>query len=345
MKILVDGTALFDWNGAGIHVYAKNIIAELSSMLPFDSLHVGVRPSRWKYIAKFDYPYKVKKMVTFHLLGHDIGIVRDTYSCYHGLSNRVFRLLYPRGVKYIVTIHHLEYDEEVKRAIRFSSYVDAIVTVSHFAKEDIIRKTGLPPEKIHVIYNGVSSLFRPFSEEERIQLKRQWVEPDQKLIVLPITGGTVKNEKNIGEVVRHFARHHPQVCFLSFGIKSFPFIEHVGYVSESALIQLYNAADIVFFPAISGGFGLPVIEAMACGTPVVTSCNSAQSEIGGDAAWLANPMSPRDMIQAIETLLFQEFLRRELIKRGLERASQFRWEKAAKQLMDLYQSLLETNFL
>lgn len=341
----MDGTALFDRDGAGIHVYAKNIIAQLSRLIPYDRLHIGVRPSRWKYLAQFDYPYNVKKMVTFHLLGQDMGIVKHTYSCYHGLSNRVHRLLYPRGVKYVVTIHHLEDEKEVKRAIRFASYVDAIVTVSHFAKEEIRKKTGIPSEKIHVIYNGLCSQFRPFSEEERLQWKRQWVEPDRKLIVLPITGDTVKNERNIGEVVLHFAQHYPQVCFRSFGVKPFPFIEHLGYVSETTLVQLYNAADIVFFPAVSGGFGLPVIEAMACGTPMVTSSDRAQAEIGGDAVWLANSHSPRDMIRALETLLFQESLKRELMKRGLERASQFRWEYAAKQLLDLYQSLLRTNFL
>lgn len=344
MKILLDGTSLYDRTGAGIHVYAKNLIRHLADYLSPEELHVGVRPSRWKYLSQFDYPYIVRRILTFHFLGYDWGIAGGAYSCYHGLSNRVHWLLYPPRVKHVVTIHHLEDEKEVKRAKRFQSYVDAVITVSYFSQREIAQKVGIPLSKIHVIYNGLSPIFHPLPNGEREMLKERYVGKREKMVLIPITGDTIKNQKNVVEVVRYFSQHHSGVHFLSFGIQEFPYLSHLGYVSEEDLVRLYNAADIVFFPAISGGFGLPIIEAMACGTPVITSSLGAQAEVGYDAALLANPYSVKEMIEAIETLLINGTLRRSLIQKGFNRIQLFDWGRAARQLVSLYQELSQGSF-
>jgi glycosyltransferase involved in cell wall biosynthesis len=118
-------------------------------------------------------------------------------------------------------------------------------------------------------------------------------------------------------------------------------VVHLGRVSREELCWLYNAADLLLFPSHYEGFGFPVVEAMACGLPVVTSNVSSLPEVVGDAAITVAPTDYEGMAQAVCAVLTNEELRRTLSGKGLERAQQFSWEKAAKATFRIYQEIHE----
>jgi len=112
-----------------------------------------------------------------------------------------------------------------------------------------------------------------------------------------------------------------------------------GYVSQEKLPCLYRNADLFVFPSLYEGFGLPVLEAMACGTPVITSNTSSLPEVAGDAAVLVDPYSVEDIADAMERVLTDPDLRTELSRKGKERAKQFTWEKCARETLKVYEEV------
>jgi glycosyltransferase involved in cell wall biosynthesis len=113
-----------------------------------------------------------------------------------------------------------------------------------------------------------------------------------------------------------------------------------GYVPTDDLVTLYNAATVFVYPSLYEGFGLPILEAMSCGTPVITSNVASMPEVAGEAALLVNPRSEEDLAQTLERVLTDEMLRRELGEKGLRRASQFSWEKTARLTLHAYEEAL-----
>ena len=115
-----------------------------------------------------------------------------------------------------------------------------------------------------------------------------------------------------------------------------------GVVSDDDLVGIYNAADLFLYPCIYAGFGLPPLEAMACGTPVITSCSSSLPEIVGDAAKLVNPYDPRKLADAINEILSDDEMTSTLIKKGLNRAKMFNWKKTAWRTLKVYKEVYES---
>jgi glycosyltransferase involved in cell wall biosynthesis len=120
-------------------------------------------------------------------------------------------------------------------------------------------------------------------------------------------------------------------------------IHFTGYVNDEELLQLYNASDLFVFPSFYEGFGIPILEAMACGVPVACSNTSAMKEVAGEAAQLFNPYSTREMVMAMKDLLLDKDYRTEMGFRGRENASRYTWRQTARQTLDIYQSVVETS--
>ncbi len=112
-----------------------------------------------------------------------------------------------------------------------------------------------------------------------------------------------------------------------------------GFVSEEELPKWYNAADLFIYPCLYAGFGLPPLEAMACGTPVITSNLTSLPEVVGDAGIMINPYDKKQLVEAIHRVLTDENLRENLIKKGLQKAKDFSWDKAAKETLTVYRKV------
>jgi glycosyltransferase involved in cell wall biosynthesis len=221
-------------------------------------------------------------------------------------------------------------------------------------KNDLVHRLGAKPEKIHVIYQGYDdSVFKPETQPQKIQsTMRKFNIPNKYILYV----GTWHTNKNIPRLIEAFAflkkeRRLPHKLVI-VGKKAFgheavtnavdKFAVHddviiAGYVRQEELPLLMHGADVFVFPSLHEGFGIPPLEAMACGTPVITSNASSLPEVVGDAAVLVNPYDINEIAEAIDRVLSDGKLREELRRKGLERAKSFSWHKTAQEILQLFE--------
>lgn len=205
------------------------------------------------------------------------------------------------------------------------SEVDKVIAVSNSTKEDLLRVSNLKPENITVIYEGVSENFIPATEEQKTEFKKKHNLPENFILA---TGG-VGERKNLKRIKQAAGDYNLIISFEDI------------IVSDEELPLLYSSADLLVYTTLYEGFGLPILESMACGTPVITSNVSSMPEIAGSAAILVNPEKPDDIKNKIKEVLSDKELQKELIEKGLKRSKEFTWKKAAAQTTQIYKDLLE----
>lgn len=203
--------------------------------------------------------------------------------------------------------------------------IDIVIAVSENTKKDLLEVSKIPEEKIVVIPEGVEKRFKPQKEEEIQKFKKKYELPEE--FVLAMGGvGERKNLKRIKEAAKDYNLVIPG--------------ETIPYIPEEELPLLYSSAKVLVYASLYEGFGLPVVEAMATGTPVVTSYNSSIPEVGGKAVLYANPEDVRSIEKRLEQAYSDETWRKTLIKEGLKQAAKFTWEKTAEETVKVYESLM-----
>lgn len=233
---------------------------------------------------------------------------------------------------------------------------DAVIAVSNATKADLVNLLEVPAEKVHVIYEGISERFQPMTAEEIAPVLTQFdLSPGYILFV-----GTFEPRKNVPGLLRAYAELRsrrsdapPLVLVGNRGwlfdeamrlINSLKLTEHVRYfenLPDAELPALYNGAHCLSLTSHYEGFGFPVLEAMRCGVPVVVSDRASLPEIAGGAALEVSPDDSSALADALERLLFDNDLRRELRAKGLERASTFTWERCCEETVALYRAVAE----
>jgi glycosyltransferase involved in cell wall biosynthesis len=233
----------------------------------------------------------------------------------------------------------------------------AVITMSHSARSDLIRVLGLPPANVHVIYEAAPDHFRPLTDPtERERLKHKYGLPEEFLLYV----GTIEPRKNLRRLVSAFSRlkrqGHPHQLIIAgpwgWAMDDFQAeikdaadgqpVRWLGYVPAEDLPGLYSLASLFVFPSLYEGFGLPPLEAMACGTPVLTSNNSSLVEVCQDAAVLIDPYQEDDIADGIHRLLSDDEQRQELSRRGQLRAQAFSWQRTARETAAVYQKVMGT---
>lgn len=232
---------------------------------------------------------------------------------------------------------------------------NAVITVSGRSRQDIQQLMRMPAERLHVIPEGVDTTFKPLPHTAARQaiLAHYGIKSPYLLYV-----GGINARKNIAGLFEAYARvrdQHPGVSLVVAGKRQWQTGEidttlrrfnlendvvFTGYVADGDLPALYSAAEAFVFPSLYEGFGLPPLEAMACGTPVITSNTSSLPEVVGDAAITVDPYDVDALAAAITRVLSDAELRAELRARGLARAAQFTWERAARETLDVYRAVL-----
>jgi len=220
-----------------------------------------------------------------------------------------------------------------------------IISVSESTKQDIVEILKIPAKKIRVIHEACNSEFTEKSAEDTEKIKKKYgIKGDYLLAV-----GTLEPRKNLKRVIEAFKildiRNLELVIAGKFGWGDQSAISNqqsairlLGYVSDEDLPILYSGAQVFVYPSLYEGFGLPILEAMACGCPVVTSNVSSMPEIAGQAAVLVNPEKVEDIARGIQEALKN---REELIKKGKVRAQEFSWEKTARETLKAYQEVYD----
>jgi glycosyltransferase involved in cell wall biosynthesis len=233
----------------------------------------------------------------------------------------------------------------------------AIIAVSANTKRDLVRTLRVPADKVHVIHEAPAPQFRPLPKAAALEdVRRRFGLPGSFVLCV----GTIEPRKNLTRLLEAFAcvrrdgfGGHALALVGSRGWHDASILRHVerlgladavhvlGYVSTDSLVGLYNLAEAVAFPSLYEGFGLPVVEAMACGTPVVTSPGGSLAEVAGAAAELVEPTSVESIAAGLRRVLADGQRRAELSALGLERAAQFSWERAAAQTRAVYERVLQ----
>jgi glycosyltransferase involved in cell wall biosynthesis len=272
----------------------------------------------------------------------------------------------------VVTVHDVsfienpEYFPALRRAqlcfnvARTVKLAARIITVSEFSRDAILRAYPISPDKVRVIPNAASSEFRVVSRGRATQGIR-----DRFGIVAPFifSVGDLQPRKNHIGLITAFASlaaahpeldHHlviagqntwftPRVLAAAHASGLASRIHFLGFVSDADLVQLYNACDCFAFPSFYEGFGLPILEAMACGRAVACSNTSAMPEVAEGAGLLFDPRNPTSIARAIADILLDTELRERLEIRGLQRAAHFNWRKSARATLDVYREIVVGN--
>jgi glycosyltransferase involved in cell wall biosynthesis len=234
----------------------------------------------------------------------------------------------------------------------------AIITISHSARDDLVRVLGVPPEKIHVVYGSAPKNFGPVNDPDLLaSVRRRYRLPERFILYV----GTLEPRKNLRRLVRAFHRLRQQgypheLVFAGpwgwsmngfvqeieeLGLSSF--VHFLGYVPAGDLPAIYSMATVFVFPSLYEGFGLPPLEAMACGTPVLSSNNSSLVELYANAAQLIDPLDEADLTRGLKMILDDPEWRSELSHRGSERARCFSWERAALETTAVYEQIMSRN--
>lgn len=283
-------------------------------------------------------------------------------------------MLFP-PCKQIVTVHDLHYlhfgkilaecDHEIHplrknvfnlKIPHILRHSKAIVAVSEATKREIVDSFGIFPDKIDVVYNGYDEQrFRPIDNPQEV-LSRLGLEAGNYLLFV----GSILRHKNIVRLIKAFAElksehdlviagvckdseYHREIGATIEELRLSPErITYLDYIPDADLPSLYNGAIALVLPSLHEGFGVPIIEAMACGTPVITSNCSAMPEIAGDAALLVDPYSVESISLAMREIFENPLLAQKLRQAGLKRTEDFRWAKSARKLYELCKKVHES---
>lgn len=240
-----------------------------------------------------------------------------------------------------------------------SKRADRIIAISESTGKDLLHLLGVTPDKIHTVLLAADDNFRPIGDCVKVGkiCRRYGLQPGEFFLYV----GTLEPRKNVPALLHAYKDlldSGIQERLVIVGKKGWMFenifatmqilglenkVIFTGYVPDEDLPYLYNGARLFVYPSLYEGFGLPVLEAMACGTPVVTSNVSSMPEIVGDAGLLVNPHEHSQLAQAIECLIMDDDLHQSLKERGLERAAQFSWEKTAQETLKIYSQVCASN--
>jgi glycosyltransferase involved in cell wall biosynthesis len=340
-RIALDATYSVGGDLSGVGLYSREMLLGLATSHPEARFDFCYRPHRyWRSWAN-PLPANARRRLLAEPLGPRAA------DLFHGLNQRLPRIPLRHA---ITTFHDLfvltgEYSTEEFRA-RFAAQARdaaqrsaAIIAVSTFTKNAVVSLLGVEAAKVRVVHHGVRDL-------------PCFPTPREKVV---LNVGAIQKRKNIARLVEAFETLEPGwrlVLAGSFGYGSADILARIerspardrisilGYVSPDELARWYSRAMIFAFPSLDEGFGMPVLEAMAAGAPVVTSTRSALPEVAGDAALLVDPEDTEALGATLRILAGEEDLRRDLACRGMARASLFTWEKAARETWDIYREVL-----
>lgn len=372
MRIGIDATAL-PAQPFGAGVYIIQLIRALAGLGGKDDLVVFVHRSRRAIIgdvAGIEWVNVPDKPPWRRLLWEQLALPRLARRARLDLLHsphytRPFWL----PCKSIVTLHDMtfflypELHTQAKRlffpaAIRASApLADALIAVSENTRQDAIRLLHLPPQKVFTVHHGVTDDFKPINEPGLLEnVRHKYGLPSQFILYV----GLVEPRKNLPLLLRSFKKATDEgiqaslVVAGSFGWMVDAVFEQIralgletkvlftGYIPRQDLPMIYNLADLLVYPTLYEGFGLPVLEAMACGLPVVATEVSSIPEVIGEAGVLVPPTDEDALAQAILSVWRDSDLRRRLSEQGRERALTFTWQRTAQETAWIYHQVLQT---
>jgi len=364
VRIGIDARKLHDF---GIGTYIRNLLRQLARLDRTTEFVVLCRPEDREGLASLGENFRaVSESAGNYSVAEQVRVPlalrRERVTLFHAPHYVLPPLV---RCKSVVTIHdciHLMFPQYLpsRAALAYARTAIAlaarratrIITVSESSKRDIVRLVEVRPEKIDVIYNAYDERFGVEPREEDVVRVRERFQLNDEFVLY---AGNVKPHKNLERLIQAFdlvrqrGLHHLKLVIIGDEVSRYAslrravhrhqlhkYVRFLGYLPEETLAVMYRLAGVFVFPSLYEGFGLPPLEAMASGTPVVTSNVSSLPEVAGDAALLVDPYDPGAIADGIYRVLSDEGVRRDMRRRGLERARQFSWETSVRRIRDIY---------
>jgi len=375
MRICIDVSAAVH-ERAGLGRYTSELVAALLALdhnadyvMFYNNPASATIPPPLTSLPRLTTSLAIKPWRMAVLLSHMAGRSQDSLfpgiDLFHATDHLLPRLY---CVKSVFTLHDLVFQvyPETHKSLnrwflrlmipRFLRAADAIIAISQWTKSDAVRLYGIPEEKITVIYEGVHPRFHRLHQTEIAAARQKYRLPQHAILYV----GTIEPRKNLITLLDAYVqmlRQHAvadDTKLVIVGRKGWlyePFFRRLhelglegqvifpGFVADKDLPAIYAAADVFVFPSLYEGFGLPVLEAMACGAPVVCSNSSSLPEVAGDAALQFAPTDVASLAAALQRILSDGELRRRLVAAGVQRAQHFTWEETARQTLQVYRQV------
>jgi glycosyltransferase involved in cell wall biosynthesis len=330
-----------------IRLFTQRLRGQRLKGYPFKNCHLPL--PRWEIVSsltrKFPIIESMCKSDLYHI-PHNYAPLNQLHKTVVTLHDAMF-LTHPEP--------HLGHKKLAEIIPAFAKKCKAIITCSEYSKHDIVNYMDIEPDKVHVIYWGIDH--EHFYYKKNIKNEREYLEKKFNLkrpYFLSVSCGI--GRKNTPKLINDFLKFVSQdtkndlvLVWRSPSkeiidrIKNHPYgnkIHILSNINDSELVYLYRGATALFFPSLYEGFGLPVLEAMACGIPVVTTKSSSLPEVGGDAAIYVDPYSD-EMINVMQAFEEGKINRQEIIEKGLKHVKKFTWERCAEETIKVYKKLLE----
>ncbi len=366
MKIGFDIRCLMNKNYSGVSYYTFNLLKAIFALDKENQYLLFYNSSKKVDLPEFNQPNV--KYVGFHWPNKIFNLALNFFN-----EPKLDKLIGGVDIFFAPNLHFVAWSENCKKVIavhdlsfiRFPEFfnfkmrlwhklilgknilgqADMITADSENTKNDLIELLKIPVGKIKVVYLGVSDEFRVLAKDDiRLENARKKYNLPEKFILYL---GTLEPRKNIESIIEAYnlLSNCDYDLVIAGGVgwkaknifklaKENPKIKFIGYIEDRP--ALYNLASLFVYPSYYEGFGLPILEAMACGCPVIAGVNSSQGEVVGDAGLLVDPYNINEIKKAMEILLANNELRDDFIKRGLERAHEFTWEKTAKNILRIF---------
>jgi glycosyltransferase involved in cell wall biosynthesis len=369
LRIAIDARKIRDY---GIGTYLRNLLRHLSRLdsqteyillcRADDSAAMDEVGKNFRAIPEPAKPYSVREQLRIPL-----DLRRERIDLFHA-PHYVLPPLTP--CKSVVTIHdciHLRFPQYLPSRLGYAyarssmwmatHRANRVLTVSEASKRDILRYFHIPERRIDVIYNAIDDRLGETPQPDEIERVRDRYQLNAPFVLY---AGNIKPHKNLERLIEAFymLRQDPDLTHVKLliigdeiskyatlrrAVHRYKLHKHVrffGFVPDKTLAVLYRLARVFVFPSLYEGFGFPPLEAMASGTPVITSNVSSLPEVVGDAALMIDPMEAAAIAQAMRRVLMDSELREELRQRGLRRVKEFSWERSVRRVREIYDEVL-----
>ncbi len=380
MRIGIEGQRLFRTKKHGMDMVALELIQNLQKIDTKNEYVVFVKPDEDKECLQSTSNFKIIELSggpypTWEQFALPKAAKAEECDILHCTSNTA-----PVNTKIplIITLHDIIYLESIsilkkggtwyqKMGNMYRRYVvpknvkksKKIITVSNFERDRIKKffKHPAEDERLVAVYNGVSEYFKPIDDQSELdRVKELYNLPDEFIFFLGNTDPK-KNTPNVLKAYSDFIKQSNKkipLVMLDFGktylekllsdIGDTDLINHIqltGYIKNTDLPAIYNLCQLFLYPSLRESFGIPILEAMRCGTPVITSNTSSMPEISGRKAHIVDPYLPEEITKGIFKILQNEEYRNQLIKDGLKQAEKFSWKAMAENVLKLYEEVYE----
>jgi glycosyltransferase involved in cell wall biosynthesis len=365
LTISIDGSRAFVEGGTGTENYSLQLLKNIALVDKENSYLVYLRPgqkpgSGWPSNFRF-------KVIGLKRLWTQIGLSLATFvdnSDVLFVPSHTLPLIRRPGLKTVITVHdlgaeYLPFSHQIKQILYLKlmthyqlSTATKVIAVSEATKKDLVKKIGLPGEKISVVHESVDQkVFKKIGNDPLRDIMSKYKITRGKYFLFV---GTVQPRKNLERIIssfKDFISNSGQDINLviagSKGWKSKPLyslprelgieakVRFLGRVTDEDLVGLYNGATALVYPSLFEGFGLPILEANACGCPVITSDSSSMPEVVGDAGILVDAGSREQITEAMKKMYTNDPFRNRLIDKGYINLKRFSWEKTARETVKI----------